>query len=89
MNPTSPEGQAPVVAPQEQAAQQAMINQVPGAPEQTQPQGMDLMHGGYTGVRVGEMANQIARLQAAGRTEEAAALTERLNRVSPPEAPKQ
>lgn len=41
------------------------------------------LYGGYTGINVGQMAKDIARLQAAGRNEEAAALTAKLNEVSP------
>lgn len=40
------------------------------------------MHGGYTGIRVGEMALRISRLQQQGNTEAANALIEQLEKVS-------
>lgn len=49
----------------------------------TEPAGEQL-HGGYaTGITVGQTANKIARLQEAGRYDEANALAAKLNEVSP------
>ena len=80
-----------VPSAEEQIAENGIIDQVPGVeatqiPVQSQggEESVEVKHGGYaTGVRVGEMANKIARLQAAGKWAEAQALTDQLDKVSP------
>lgn len=84
--------QAPQVpSADEQLAQNGIIDQVPGF-EATQipvqstgtEQPVEVKHGGYaTGVRIGEMGQKIARLQLAGKWDEAQALTDQLEKVSP------
>lgn len=76
---------------EEQLAQNGIIDQVPGMeatqiPVQSQggEQSVEVKHGGYaTGIRVGEMAMKIARLQQQGKMAEAQALSDQLEKVSP------
>lgn len=84
--------QAPQVpSADEQLAQNGIIDQVPGF-EATQipvqstgtEQSVEVKHGGYaTGIRVGEMALKISRLQQMGKMDEAQALADQLEKVSP------
>jgi hypothetical protein len=85
---------APAAAPEAPVTEAApqVTDTVPDAnaaegPAQEKP--ADQMYGGYTGVQVGAMGNKIAQLQQAGQYEQAAALTEQLNKVAPPEGPRQ
>lgn len=62
-----------------------LIDSVPGAASRQEQQAMDesqpsreKMHGGYTGLQVGQTAVRISQLQAAGRYEEAQLLIENL-----------
>lgn len=70
-----------------------LIDQVPGMEAVQIPvqatggeESVEVKHGGYaTGVRVGEMALKISRLQQQGKWAEAQALTDQLDKVSPAE----
>ena len=78
---------------EEQIAQNGVIDQVPGMEAVQIPvqatggeESVEVKHGGYaTGVRVGEMALKISRLQQQGKWAEAQALTDQLDKVSPAE----
>lgn len=91
MNEGFPQAEQTVPSATEQIAEAGMITQAPGAVENGQgmvapelPATEMSEHGGYaTGVRVGEMANKIANLQAHGKWEEANALAAKLDAVSP------
>lgn len=78
---------------EEQIAQNGIIDQVPGVEAHQIPvqdhsteAPVEVKHGGYaTGVRIGEMAMKISRLQQQGKWAEAQALSDQLEKVSPAE----
>jgi hypothetical protein len=67
--PSTPDGQPLIEMPE------SMREDLPATEEPPR----DTMYGGYTGVRVGEMGRRINDLHAAGRHDEANALTDRLD----------
>jgi hypothetical protein len=91
MNEGFPQAEQIVPPADAQIAEEGMITQAPvtavengqGMLDQEPAVANHIEHGGYaTGVRVGEMANKIANLQAQGKWEEANALTAQLNALS-------
>lgn len=78
LSASAPAAQPELISVPEHLKVDGMPEQPAGLRPDTAP-----MHGGYTGIRVGEMGNSIVRLQEQGKVDEAAALSRQLDKVAP------